>query len=111
MRTRSRLTEATRNAFAALADDCEDANLALPVLDHDTGKTLEHRQLRRHPKYKETWDTSYANELGRLCQGIGSKPTLAPTTPATRQQRVAGTDTFRPIKYCDIPRERRHDVT
>ncbi len=33
------------------------------------------------------WDTSNANKLGRLCQGIGSGP--APTG-----QRVAGTNTF-----------------
>lgn len=36
------------NAFAALADNNDDTDdatldLALPVLDHDTGKTLEHR--------------------------------------------------------------------
>jgi hypothetical protein len=37
---------------------------ALSVLDRDTGKFLEHRQLRTDPKYKPTWDTSYANELG-----------------------------------------------
>ena len=43
-----------------------NSNLALPVLDQDTGQTLEHRQLRRHPKYKDVWDTSYADELGRL---------------------------------------------
>ena len=110
-RTRSRLTDATRNAFAALTDDGEDTNLALPVLDHDTGKTLEHRQLRRHPKYKEIWDTSYANELGRLCQGIGSKPSSANPAASPPHQRVEGTDTFRPIQHAEIPPERRHDVT
>ena len=115
MRTRSQLADATHNAFAALADETEDAttNLALPVLDHETGEALEHRQLRRHPKYKEIWDTSYANKLGRLCQGIGSKSTPSQTTPksALPQQRVEGTNTFRPIRYRDIPLERRHDVT
>ena len=40
-------------------------------MDTVTGETLEHRQLRRHPKYKKTWNQSYSNELGRLCQGIG----------------------------------------
>ena len=44
---------------------------ALPVLDLEYGKLLEHKQLRRHPRLKKTWDTSYANELGRLCQGVG----------------------------------------
>ena len=79
--------------------------LALPVIDATTGNTLEHRQLCHHPKYKTVWDTSYANELGRLCQGIGTKPN-DPT-----KQRVAGTNTFRPIKFHDIPTNQRHDVT
>ena len=108
-RTRAQLGHHASNAFAALADDNDededDTPLATPVLDHDTGKTLEHRQLRRHPKYKDVWDKSYGNELGRLCQGIGRDP-ANPT-----KQRVAGTDTFRPIKYANIPHERRVDVT
>jgi hypothetical protein len=44
---------------------------ALSVLDPATGEFLEHRQLRQDRCYKATWDTLYANELGRLCQGIG----------------------------------------
>jgi len=60
---------------------------ALLVLDSSTGEFLEHCQLRRDPHYKATWDTSYANELGRLCQGIGSG-----TTP--KSKRVAGTNTL-----------------
>ena len=79
------------DAFAFL---CEALTLedgpglsALSVLDPATGEFLEHRQLRRDPRYKATWDTSYANELGRLCQGIG-----AGSTPST--QRVSGTNTF-----------------
>ncbi len=60
---------------------------ALSVLDPATGEFLEHRQLRCDPRYKPMWDTSYANELGRLCQGIGTG-----TTPNTKQ--VAGTNTF-----------------
>ncbi len=60
---------------------------ALLVLDPATGKFLEHRQLCRDPRYKATWDTSYANELGRLCQGIGSG-----STPSA--QPVSGTNTF-----------------
>jgi hypothetical protein len=36
---------------------------ALLVLDPFTGKFLEHLQLRHDPRYKATWDTSYANEL------------------------------------------------
>ena len=57
-------------------------------MDEETGKALEFRQLRSHPKYKKIWDTSYANELGRLCQGVGAKK------EDSTQQRVKGTDNF-----------------
>ena len=43
----------------------------MPVLDAETVKTLEYRQLRQHPKYKDICEQSYSNEVGRLCQGIG----------------------------------------
>ena len=103
-RTRSR----TGNAFALLAHDDNDHNdnpttptyapLATPVLDTASGDMLEHR-------HKQTWDTSYSNELGRLCQGVGVNP-AQPT-----EKRVNGTDTFRPIHMHNIPRDRRGDVT
>jgi hypothetical protein len=60
------------NRFALLADDNDNFDddkqpttaTAYSVLDHDTRETLEHRQLQRLPKYKATWDTSYADEIG-----------------------------------------------
>ncbi len=76
---------------------------ALSVLDPSTGKFLEHRQLRRDPRYKATWDTSYANELGWLCQGIGMGP-----SPNTTQ--VAGTNTFFLINYHNIPCHKRKEI-
>jgi len=80
-----------------------DVPEALSVLNSSTGEFLEHRQLRRDPRYKATWDTSYANELGRLCQGIGSG-----TTPTSK--RVAGTNTFFLINYHDIPAHKRKEI-
>ena len=44
--------------------------LALPVLDKETGKLLEYRQLQKDPRYAPIWNPSYANDLGRLCQGV-----------------------------------------
>jgi hypothetical protein len=73
------------------------------VLDPATGKFLEHSQLCRNPRYKATWDTLYANKLGRLCQGIG-----AGSTPSL--QRVSGTNTFFLIDYHNIPLEKREEV-
>ena len=46
----------------------------------------------------------YANELSRLCQGVGTDST-DPTRPG-----VDGTDTFKPITYNNIPHDRCHKV-
>ena len=65
---------------------------------------MEHCQLRRRPKYIATWDTSYADEIGRLCQGVGKHPTKP------NAQHVAGTDTMKPIKFQDIPVNHQSNV-
>eukprot|EP00804_Cyclotella_cryptica_P002577 CCRYP_010410-RA/>CCRYP_010410-RA protein AED:0.12 eAED:0.12 QI:0/0/0/0.5/0/0/2/0/1280 len=70
---------------------------ALPVLDPETGQLLEYRQLLRHPKFKEAWNISAANEFGRLAQGI--------------KGRVKATDTIKFIRKSDIPYDRLKDVT
>ena len=41
------------------------------VLEGD--KMLNYRQLINHPKLGEQWQTSSANEFGRLAQGIGGR--------------------------------------
>ena len=70
------------NQFSLLADDKEDnidddeeptTAAAYLVLDHDTGETLEHRQLRHLPKYKAMWDKSYADKIG-LCFLLAQAP-------------------------------------
>ena len=76
----------------------------LPVLDVESGKLLEHKQLRRHPCPKKAWDTFYANEIGRLCQGVGEG------TAGPDKQRVAGTSTFCVINYNNIPKNMRLDI-
>ena len=70
---------------------------AFPVLDPETGQLLEYRQLLRHPKVKEAWNISAANEFGRLAQGI--------------KGRVKATDTIKFIPKSDIPPDRLKDVT
>jgi len=75
----------------------------MPVLT-SSGEELNYRQLLRDPAYAARWSTSYANELGRLCQGIGQG------TNGPRNQRVAGTDTFRLIRFTGIPRDRRKEI-
>ena len=79
-------------------------SLEMPVLGETSGKSLQYRQLRKHPKFAHIWNTSYANEFGRLCQGIkqGSK--------GPKNQCVEGTNTFRTIKFEDIPQDRRNEI-
>lgn len=80
-------------------------DLTPPVFDATSSRTLEHWQLCMHPAYKDIWDASYTNELGRLCQGIGKHP-MDPT-----KNWVDGTNTFRHIKYHNIPIKKWKDVT
>jgi hypothetical protein len=49
------------------------------------------------------WDRSYANELGHLCQGVG-------TGDKAGGKRVAGTNTFHLIAYADIPHQKRKQI-
>ena len=79
-------------------------SLVMPVLDENSGQSLQYRHLRKHPKFAPIWNTSYANELGRLCQFIG-KGSKGP-----RQQHTEGTNTFRLIKFAEIPQDRRYEM-
>ena len=68
------------------------AHVAHSVLDHDTGNQLNYGQLINHPKFQKTWNQSFSNEMGRLCQGVGiGKNNLG--------KRVEGTNTFHAIKF------------
>jgi hypothetical protein len=62
---------------------------AQAVLHPETGIAMEYRALATDPSTKATWIHSYANELGRLAQGVG--------------QRVRGTDTIFFIPYNAVP--------
>ena len=73
--------------------------MAFTVLDKATGQTLDYRQLRQHPDFHKIWNESYSNELGRLCQGIG-------TSPNGSGKCVKGTDTFFLIRFEDVPSDR-----
>eukprot|EP00804_Cyclotella_cryptica_P026695 CCRYP_007932-RA/>CCRYP_007932-RA protein AED:0.24 eAED:0.21 QI:0/0/0/1/1/1/2/0/661 len=105
-RTRSKLVL----LIAALASSNQHVSaftptkLATSVLDQDTGLSLEYKQLRTHPKLGHIWSKSYANELGRLCQGIG-------TGDSGTEQRIQGTDTFYVIDYNDISSDRCSEIT
>jgi hypothetical protein len=56
-----------------------------------------------NPPLFATWNTSYANKLGCLCQGIGTGP--------NKGKRVKGINTLFPIAYDKIPADRRRKIT
>jgi hypothetical protein len=62
---------------------------ALAIMDAETGKVLNYRQLMQSQKHKETWSKSSANEFGRLGNGVGG--------------RVKGTNTIKFVHRRDIP--------
>jgi len=67
------------------------------VRDDETGEYLKYRQLLRDPKHQKQWNTSAANEFGRLAQGVGG--------------RVKPTNTIFFIPHHRVPIDRRKDVT
>ena len=73
------------------------------VLEKDTGKLLNHGQLRKHPKYQETWNKYFSNEMGRLFQGVDKGKN-------GHGKIVEGTNTFRVIRFEDILKERLNKI-
>lgn len=70
---------------------CPVGMFAGAVLDPDTGKSLEYRDLIKVEKYREVWMKSFAKELDRLAQGkLGND----------------GTDTIFFIPKSEMPRGR-----
>ena len=67
------------------------------VIDEKTGKSLTYRQLIKHPDHAQKWNTSCANELGRLTQGVGN--------------RIKGTNTAFWMTLDSIPPSLRKDIT
>ena len=71
--------------------------LLAAVLNEETIKPMEYRHLIRNPKYRNLWQSSYINDIGRLTQGMPG--------------RVKGTDTILFIKKKDVPAHHWQDIT
>jgi hypothetical protein len=67
-------------------------HMANSVIDPNTGEELEYRQLIKRDAYRDIWTRSYANELGRLAQGVGD--------------RIQGTNTIFFIRKDQVPKGR-----
>jgi hypothetical protein len=62
--------------------------MANAIVDPVTGESMEYRQLIKKEETRTLWTKSFANELGRLAQGIPDVP---------------GTDTIKFIRNEDVP--------
>ena len=62
------------------------------VLNKDTGELMKYCHLVGNLKYRETWQKSYGDEVGRLAQGM--------------PRRVKGTDTIFFIRKTDVQSQR-----
>ena len=95
MMINSQLTEL---AQATLDDNLNTSSEhANEIFDDETGQLLKYRKLISHPKYREVWMHSSANEFWRLAQGVGN--------------RIKGTDTIFFIFKHQVPQDRWKDVT
>jgi hypothetical protein len=56
---------------AFIPDRQEYKYRACAVIDEDTGKSMEYKDLLKDPKHRETWSRAAANEFGRLFNGAG----------------------------------------
>ena len=102
--TRSRLTLMAHAAACRKHPLDFRKNWAFSAINTTTGQTLEHRQLFHHTAYKELWSRSYSNKIVHLFQGVGSNPN-------NTVQHVKCTNTFKFIRYENIPRDRCKDIT
>jgi hypothetical protein len=72
---------------------------ACAVINEETGKSMEYRDLLNDPKHREILSRAAANEFGRLFNGVGNN--------ADGTQRVKGTNTCRWIKKSQVPKGKR----
>ena len=67
----------------------------MPGLDKEMGQLLSYQHLCNYPKFAGTWNQSFNNEMGQLCQGIG-------IGKYGQGKRVDSMETFVVIHYDDI---------
>eukprot|EP00957_Ditylum_brightwellii_P118610 9046599-Ditylum_brightwellii.AAC.1 len=75
----------------------KDYHVNCVVTEEETGEELEYHQLIKREKYSTTWKRLFANQLGRLAQGVAD--------------REKGTNTIFFIPCDEVLVDRRKDVT
>jgi hypothetical protein len=84
---------------AFIPDKQEYKYRADAVINEETGKSMEYRDLLKDPKYREDWSRAAANEFGHLLNGVGRN--------ADGTQRIVGTNTCYWIRRSQVPRGKK----
>ena len=83
--------------LGAASDVATIHHIANAIIHPLTGASMEYRHLIKSPTHKETWTQYFANELGRLSQGVA--------------QHEKGNDSIFFQSHAQIPIDRHKDVT
>ena len=83
------------NGILQLGERAHTMYFAVAIIDHETGKALEYRDLIKIDKHRDTWSKSLANEIRRLAQGI---------------REIVGTNTMFFVRKSDMPKSRWRDI-
>ena len=70
-----------------------DEYMANAIVDEETRRVMEYRDLIKDPKYMDDWKHSFANEIGQLAQGL--------------KRGINGTDIILFVRYDEIPENRK----
>jgi hypothetical protein len=73
------------------------------VIDENTGKSMEYRDLLKDPKHYEDWSRAAANKIGCIFNGAGKNK--------DGTQRVVGTNTCHWIKRSQVPHSKKLTYT
>jgi hypothetical protein len=84
---------------AFIPDKQEYKYRANAVIDEDTGKSMEYRDLLKDPRHREDWSRAAANKFWRLLNGVGKNK--------DGTQQVVGTNTCHWIKRSQVPRGKK----
>ncbi len=93
-RSKTEAASATQRRFERMENEVHQA---LAVMDKETGRLLNYRQLLLSPKHKKAWSMLTANKFGCLAQGVGGQ--------------IKGTNTIKFIHQHEVPADCMKDVT
>jgi hypothetical protein len=71
----------------------------MAVMDANTGKLLNYRQLMRSAKHRQAWSLSSSNKFGRLANGIGGRIKNPTNTIEFICQHEVPTEQMKDVKY------------